>query len=234
MTISTPLRSPRHGRLRDAMRAPPAAAGGTDGTGRTRGDPSGHGPGRGGRLPGARLIRRATGDGPGAMDVRNTWQVVAGSVLVPLGVALILMAWFGAAHTPYVQQQIPYLVSGSFAGLGCMVLGGLLYWAHWLYRLYDQADLHHEEQIRALHQTLLAIAERVGAPDGAGGPPVAGAGDADGARRYVRTADGTTFHDPGCPVVAHHPGGLRPVEGDAEGLEPCRICAPGPGDGAGT
>ena len=108
--------------------------------------------GRGG--PDATRRARATG----GVDLRNTWQVVAGSVLVPLGVVLILVAWYGSAHTPYVQQQIPYLVSGSFAGLGCMVLGGLLYWAHWLYRIYDQADLHHEEQLHALRETLLAVA----------------------------------------------------------------------------
>ncbi|HUI03258.1 MAG TPA: hypothetical protein VLZ77_06935 [Acidimicrobiales bacterium] len=230
MSISTPLRAPRHRRLRDAASRPSPGAG-------ANGPPPPGGPaggGRGGRLPGGRIVRRALGEGPDGLDLRNAWQVVAGSVLVPLGVALILMAWFGAAHTPYVQQQIPYLVSGSFAGLGCMVLGGLLYWAHWLYRLYDQADLHHEEQIRALRQTLLAVAERLGAPDAAPPASPGAPGGAEGNGRYVRTAEGSTYHDPGCPVVAHHPGGLRVVEGDAGGLAPCRICAPGGGAGPGA
>jgi hypothetical protein len=184
-------------------------------------------------------LRRGGGDGA---DLRNTWQVVAGSILVPLGVVFILMSWFGAAHTSYVQQQIPYLVSGSFVGLGCMVLGGLLYWAHWLYRIYDQADLHHEEQIQALHRTLLVIAERLGPPSD-GRSPAAGTwappnGAAPGDRHgtasggpgttYVRTEAGGVFHDPSCPVVAHHAEGVRPVsEGDLGGLEACRICRPG-------
>ncbi|HEY2430438.1 MAG TPA: hypothetical protein VGI06_15970, partial [Acidimicrobiales bacterium] len=77
------------------------------------------------------------------IDLRSTWQVAAGSFLVPLGVVVILVSWYGSAHTAYVQQQIPYLVSGSFIGLGLMFVGGLLYWAHWLYRIYDQADLNH-------------------------------------------------------------------------------------------
>lgn len=81
-------------------------------------------------------------------DLRNTWQVAAGAVLVPLGVVVIAIAWYGSAHTPYIQQQIPYLVSGSFVGLGFMVVGALLYWAHWLYRIYDQADLHHVERMQ--------------------------------------------------------------------------------------
>ena len=85
-------------------------------------------------------------------DLRNGWQVLAGSVLIPLGVVLILIAWYGAAHARVVQQQIPYLVSGSFVGLGCMVLGGFFFFGHWLYRMYDQAGLHHEEQMRALER----------------------------------------------------------------------------------
>src|SRR5437660_335195 len=71
------------------------------------------------------------------LDLRNTWQVAGGAFFAVLGLVIILLAWYGAAHTPYVQQQIPYLVSGSFVGLGLMVLGGLMYWAHWLYRMYD-------------------------------------------------------------------------------------------------
>ncbi len=90
------------------------------------------------------------------LDVRNSWQVVAGSMLIPLGVVFILLAWYGAAHARVEQQQIPYMVSGSFAGLGCMVVGGLLYWGHWLYRIYDQAELHHEEQQQLMVELLKA------------------------------------------------------------------------------
>lgn len=187
----------------------------------------------------------------GRIDLRNTWQILAGSILVPLGVVFILMAWYGAAHTSYVQQQIPYLVSGSFAGVGCLILGGLLYWAHWLYRIYDQADLHHQEQLQALEQTLRAMSERMGAADtpahgtAATGTPDAGAGavaaapdalagrypeDPPGARRpsapaYVVTPTGSVFHLPSCPVVAHHPDGLRAVPpSQVSDLVPCRIC----------
>ena len=93
---------------------------------------------------------RAGDDGPGSFDLRNTWQVAAGAILIPMGVIIILIAWYGSAHARVVQQQIPYLVSGSFIGLGFMVVGGFLFFSHWLYRMYDQAALHHEEQLRAL------------------------------------------------------------------------------------
>lgn len=132
--------------------------------------------GGGGRFGFWRRLRPTHPNGEGAgVDLRNTWQVVAGSILVPLGVVLILFAWYGSAHTPYVQQQIPYLVSGSFAGLGCMVLGGLFYWEHWLYRLFDQADQHHEEQLQVMQQALHAMVERMPtSPDGGSSHPQPG------------------------------------------------------------
>ncbi len=167
-------------------------------------------------------------------DLRNTWQVLAGAVLVPLGVMFILMAWYGAAHTRFVQQQIPYLVSGSFLGLGCLILGGLLYWAHWLYRLYDQADLHHEEHMAAIDRQTAALL-RHAPPDrrgpdprgqtGAAWDPVVPAGD--GTPSFVATSSGTAFHLPECPVVQHHHDRLRLLSADdVTAMEPCRLCTP--------
>ena len=177
--------------------------------------------GRGGG--GGHGTRRPQGDSRGGMDVRNTWQIAAGSVLVPVGVVFILMAWYGAAHTAYVQQQIPYLVSGSFAGLGCIVLGGLLYWAHWLYRIYDQADLHHEEQLQAFERTMRAIVERIGSGD----VPASRLPTAPTSASFVVTETGSVYHAPGCPVIAHHGEGLRILgPGAVVDMEPCRICLP--------
>ena len=186
--------------------------------------------GGGGGGPGGRRPK----SGSGGIDIRNTWQILAGSILIPLGVVFILMAWYGAAHTAYVQQQIPYLVSGSFAGLGCLVVGGLFYWAHWLYRLYDQADLHHEEHLRAMEQMVRALVHggaggsatgELAGPAGSGQVPGAfGRPDGDG---YVVTATGAVYHRPSCPIVAHHAQGLRTVgPGDLAALEACRICLP--------
>jgi hypothetical protein len=157
--------------------------------------------------------------------VRNSWQVVVGSILIPLGLVIILIAWYGAAHARVVQQQIPYMVSGSFIGLGCMVVGGLCYWSHWLYRLYDQSALQHEEQQRVLESIARSLAD--------GGPqPGAHRSSLDGsvftAQAYVATATGTVYHRSGCPVIAHHPKDLRVLgPHGAQGLAPCQICAPG-------
>ena len=163
------------------------------------------------------------------VDVRNTWQVAAGAVLMPLGVAVILLAWYGSAHTPYVQQQIPYLVSGSFVGLGLMIVGGLLFWAHWLYRIYDQADLHHADMVarqerlfQDMIDALLVAGGSAGRRAAAPSSPVAAGGEG-----LVVTASGTIAHRADCPVVARHSDGLRRLDDDeAASWPPCRICRP--------
>jgi hypothetical protein len=172
-------------------------------------------------------------------DIRNSWQVIAGALLIPLGVVFILLGWYGAAHARVVQQQIPYMVSGSFIGLGCMVVGGLLFFGHWLYRIYDQADLHHEEQQRVLETIASALlAQRVdGAGAGAGlalSPSTPGAGTSVVAGEaapatYYATSSGTVYHRADCAVIAHHPEDLRVLGPDGiGGLRECQICSPGP------
>ena len=198
-------------------------------------EPAVPGAGRAGRSP-AEILAAATGRF-GRLDLRNTWQVAAGSVLVPLGVVVILISWYGAAHASVVQQQIPYLVSGSFVGLGMMIVGGLLYWAHWLYRIYDQADLHHTERM-ARDQQLVDLMEAALAGPRAGGlpagprTPVAAAGAAvptAGAERagLVATASGTNVHRADCPVALRHPNGLQRLTPEqAAERTACRICQP--------
>jgi hypothetical protein len=167
------------------------------------------------------------------MDLRNTWQVAAGAVLVPLGIVIVLLAWYGSAHTPYVQGQIPYLVSGSFIGLGLMVVGGLMYWAHWLYRIYDQADLHQTEQAqrdRQLFDLLEALLARdpVGVSRaGRAVRPASPANNAPVTNGLVATASGSNVHRPECPIVARHRSGVRSLSAvEVKGRTPCRICQP--------
>jgi hypothetical protein len=193
------------------------------------------GAGNGARPAGAgvgRPVHRADGDDKGSFDVRNSWQVVVGSLLIPLGLVLILLAWNGAAHAKVEQQQIPYLISGGFIGLGCMVLGGLMYWGHWLYRVFDQQDLHHHEQQDLMRELLRALGAPAPLRDGTGAvgstdwpPPSTESGLVD--ERYYATASGTVYHRSGCPVIAHHPTDLRVLGQDGLGaLRPCQICSP--------
>jgi len=159
------------------------------------------------------------------LDLRNTWQLAVGAVLMPLGVVIILISWYGSAHTPYVQQQIPYLVSGSFLGLGMLIVGALLYWAHWLYRIYDQADLHHQDLVRQQDENMRRLVEAVsgGQTNGRSRPVPAPSAEA----AFVATGSGTNFHLPDCPVVARSRRNVRAVTArDAKRMQPCRICDP--------
>jgi hypothetical protein len=176
------------------------------------------------------------------IDARSTWPVAVGALLVPVGIVLILLAWYGSAHTPYIQQQIPYLVSGSFIGLGLMILGGLLYWSHWLYRVYDQANLHHELEMERQEELFARLIDAVSA---AGGRADAARAVTDEARPrdhrspveasggvLVATATGTNAHRPNCPVVRRHPEGLRTLTAaELRDAKPCRICKAGALDG---
>jgi hypothetical protein len=164
------------------------------------------------------LVRSETG-----FDVRNTWQIIVGALLIPAGLIVILIAWYGAAHARVEQQQIPYLVSGSFIGLGLMTVGGLMFWAHWLYRIYDQADLHHRELLDALTR-LQVGGDGDATTNGAAASRRGGA--AAGSGPFVATGTGTNFHRPGCTVVTRRGGGRPVSKQEAASMQACRICDP--------
>lgn len=178
--------------------------------------------GEGARPEGVRPPRRSRwraslrGLSAGNLELRQTWQVAAGAVLFPLGIVVIMLGWYGAAHASHVQQQIPYLVSGSFVGLGFMIVGALLYWAHWLYRIYDQADVHHRELLEALRPS--------------GPSPSDSAVSHNGT--VLATATGSTYHRPSCSVIERRRESARVVaSSERTRLQPCQICQPELADG---
>ena len=180
--------------------------------------------------PAGRMRRLRTSN----LDLRNTWQVVVGSLLLPLGIALILLAWNGAAHGRVDQQQIPYLVSGGLGGLAVVMIGCFFYWAHWLYRIYDQADLHHQEALQEQREMTRALIEALGSggprPNLDDRPASSVAVPANGirsGRTFVATPTGSNFHTTGCPMVANRLDSLRTVsESELEQMKPCRVCDP--------
>jgi hypothetical protein len=157
------------------------------------------------------------------LDLRNTWQVAAGALLLPIGIAVIVLGWQGAAHGSVDQQQIPYLISGGILGLAFVTIGGFFFWAHWLYRMYDQAELHHLERMRVQAEQHSELLRALG--DRGAGVAAAGASSAsDGA--FVATASGTNFHTVDCPIVSGRAGLRRITTAQAKSMKPCRICEP--------
>jgi hypothetical protein len=148
---------------------------------------------------------------------------VAGAVLLPLGLIVIVLGWYGAAHTPYAYDQLSYLVSGGLLGLGLTFCGGFLYFGAWLARI--AAD--QRESAKRLSDTLLVLADVVSrsavASNGVATPVPAAERDAGAV--LVVAGDGTTVHRADCSLIAHRDD-LRPAGPDAPGLTACRLCKP--------
>jgi len=158
----------------------------------------------------ARLRRRAS------MLPTERWLAVAGGVLMPLGVVLVIIGWYGAAHTSRLFEEIPYLISGGMLGIVLSSIGAALYFGYWLTRIVAG-----ERQIVDVLARMEAKLEAANVESGVAG----GAVDAPG--RFVATPTGTMFHRPECPVVADRPASeLRTVTLPATGMSPCKLCAP--------
>ena len=136
---------------------------------------------------------------------------VAGAALLPTGLIVIGLSWYGTAHTPYAYDQMAYLVSGIF-GLGVTFVGGFLYFGSWLARIAsDQRDAQ-----RQLSDTALALAGSRAAAS------ASGRGSDSGAVLVV-AGTGTTAHRADCSLLAGRDD-LRPVSADDGVLTRCRLC----------
>jgi hypothetical protein len=156
---------------------------------------------------GLRRVRRATGAVP-----TERWLAIAGGVLMPLGVILVIAGWYGASHTTRLFEEIPYLISGGMLGIALACIGASLYFGYWLTRLVGHA--------REIVDGLTRIEHRL---DALG--PEAAAGDA----HLVATREGALYHRPDCSVVAGRPAAeLRTVKATTAGLAPCKLCSPAP------
>jgi hypothetical protein len=145
--------------------------------------------------------------------VNERTLMYAGGALGVLGLVIVLLGWYGAAHTINLPEQIPYVLSGGLFGLGLVFLGGFCYFAYWVTRLVQEQ----QRQTTALLDALAALR-----PVAAETDTTASAASATGS--LVATAKGTMAHRPDCTVVAGKKGLRRISEGD--GLEPCKLCNP--------
>jgi hypothetical protein len=116
--------------------------------------------------------------GRSKLVVSERWLFTLGGALALIGIVLVLIGWVGTSQTVLVAGQIPYLVSGGLLGLGCIFLGGFMYFGYWLATLVregrergeqDRADLARlaagvEEATRALTAMAALMEERTAAP----------------------------------------------------------------------
>lgn len=161
------------------------------------------------------------------VDLRQTWQVLAGAVFASVGLVLIVVGYVGAANSPLVAEQIPYLLSGGILGLALTILGGFLFWGHWLYRQYER-DEHHQRRVTELLEALLADRADRPVPVGSGAGARRPAAEQVDAPALVMTPTGSVVHRGDCAVV-QHAGTVRPItreQATADVRRPCALCAP--------
>ncbi len=158
----------------------------------------------------------------GWLSGADTVLALAAAVLLPLGFMVILLGWYGAAHTPHDFEQMPYLISGGLGGLGLMLAGGLLYLGSWIARSSAAQQASSDEVLSVLLDIRDELAQR---PD-----PAPTARTRKGSSTLVATATGSMMHRPDCTVVAGR-SGLKPAKADS-GLRPCGLCDPLSADSA--
>ncbi len=147
---------------------------------------------------------------------------VAGAVLMPVGIVVICLGWYGSAHSHYAYDQNVYLVSGGILGLGLTFLGGFLYFGAWLARLSaDQRDA-----ARQLADAVRAFGSGPATPAAAHPSTAASTATSAEHTEYVLAGAGTTVHRRDCPLIASR-ADLHPYVDERSATTTCRVCRPG-------
>jgi len=178
-------------------------------------------PATGSRLGAGTALPRVGAGRSGAAPLKNDnsrlfQQVLfwVGASLLPLGLVVIVLGWYGVANTPFGYDQSSYMISGGFGGLALTFVGGFLYFGSWLARIAED----NREASRRLADTLLVLADVTSRSAAINDQGV------DLAAVPVTAGEGTTLHRRDCALVAHRDD-LR-AAGDNPNLTPCRVCRP--------
>ena len=137
-------------------------------------------------------------------------------VVIALGILAIGLGYNGAAGTPVLAAQFPYLLSGGVLGLSLVILGSSLI----------VVRAHREDRAR-LESKLDDLIDALGSASlGAGG----GADRAPRDLTGLVVAGSASYHVPGCRLVdgREDVSYLTPAEAKARWLSPCRVCQPEP------
>jgi hypothetical protein len=163
-------------------------------------------------------------------------MTVAAAVLLPLGLVLVFLGWYGAARTPYLFEQVPYLVSGGLLGLGLVVTGGFVLFGSWIARTAREQAVRDETLIDAVREMRDELARlRLSPPGPLAAPaqrgrrkstPAAASVNGGGGQALVATARGSMLHRADCAIVTGRDDIHDVTDPDAEGLRPCRLCDP--------
>lgn len=102
------------------------------------------------------------------VDADERRWLIAGILLVVVGIVLILSGWFFAGGEVRVERQIPYVLSGGVLGLALVVVGSGLfvryslsrYLRFWLVRSIVEERAQTDRQIEALERIAASLGTR--------------------------------------------------------------------------
>ena len=185
---------------------------------------------------------------PGLRDrlrVPDQAMSAGAAVLLPLGLVMVFLSWYGAARTPYLFEQVPYLISGGLLGLGLVLTGGFVLFGSWIARTARQQQAISNELLEAVRAVRDEISQlqagTVTVPAQAEAPVAArrrrnGTAASNGSNGshsaplvpggLVATANGSMLHRPDCSVVANREDVHAVSDKESGVLQPCRLCSP--------
>jgi hypothetical protein len=71
-------------------------------------------------------------------NVRKIMQFL-GMLAMAFGFFAIVLGWYGASHSGYQYEEIPFVISGGLLGLGLIIGGGVLVRCAWSLRQVEEA-----------------------------------------------------------------------------------------------
>lgn len=141
------------------------------------------------------------------MQITAVARLAATVTLFVVGVILVMLGWYGAAHTNILTEQIPYLISGGLLGLGLIIVAGFL-------ASSASAEMQSERMRRDIVE---AIRTQPFASDASGPAPTANG------HAYFAVKGGLSYHQAGCPILEGKD--VKAISGKAKApLAACKLC----------
>ena len=158
-------------------------------------------------------------------------MTVVAAVLLPLGLVMVFLGWYGASHTPYLFEQVPYLVSGGLLGLGLVLAGGFVLFGSWIARTSREQGARDGELLLAVRELREEMAQlRSSTAEALPAQPrarrKAAGSNGHSSSGLVATARGSLLHRPDCAIVTGRDDVHDVDDSEADGLQPCRLCDP--------
>lgn len=172
----------------------------------------------------------AASDRPLLPDRRHFWlwvwsaiRPVFGWVLVALGALALFLGWYGVSGEALTAKQLPYLVSGGLTGIALVIMAGVFLATEDVRRQLGRVD----DLQRKIDDLYSLFVEELAAtaPDSESAATQPGI---SGDSAFVALPSGSSFHVPGCALVAGK-SAVSPVDERAihvRKLRPCRVCDP--------